>query len=395
MRFWRIASGIVLFWFLALAALHFANPRPLWNDEAAVFSSLETFSASRLFTSELLASQVFPRVYLWTIQQFSSSWGHALWSLRFFPFISMIMAFLIWAWLAKKILVSPRLWTLFLLSWTGSTILVYYASELKQYSLDVLAAAVWILFILEQGRIKEALKNHYLLLLGLLPLTALFSHRVLFFLIFPFWQIMASNKENRSKEVIVYTAAALVSMALLYHFDLRLSLHSRQDILNGAYNDYFISFASPGEFLQTFTEGLNNLIGRWFASKPVWVRGFCRIFMLVGMAELFLGIKDAWKGRSFKTLSIHIMAGVVFLELILAGMFKFNYFSIPRTSLFFCPVLFLLTVLGFKRIELRLPRWGKIIQILYGMIVLFFSIIVTKMALFRAVGEDMSRWMRF
>ena len=55
-------------WYLLLCVLHLFSMRPLWNDEECVFRSVQGFSPVDLFTQNLAAFQMFPRVYLFSIQ---------------------------------------------------------------------------------------------------------------------------------------------------------------------------------------------------------------------------------------------------------------------------------------------------------------------------------------
>jgi hypothetical protein len=306
------------------------------------------------------------------------------------------MAGALWAWIviARSKLSSERLLTLFLLSWCASTPLVYYASELKQYSFDVCAAALFLLFLDRQERLAAGNAGRYCLILFLLPFLSLFSYPAVFFLVFPFWQILGKERGARFP-LAAYLAGCCAATAFDFWFDLRLSAAAREAILGSQYRDYFISLDSPGAFLQTVQEGLNNLIGRWFASKPSWVRVICRLWMLFGLVEMVLGTRDFIRRRFSGQLPVQIIALVLVLELMIMGALKGYYFTMPRTSLFFCPLLFLLTALSFKRIE---GAWGKKslwIQGAYAITLMFFAFAVTRMALGAGVEQDMTRWIGF
>jgi hypothetical protein len=82
---WPWIMFVVVAWYVALATTHYFNQRPMWNDEACVFESIEHFEPRQMFTTPLRALQVFPRVHLFLIQQFSKVFDFHLLSLRFFP----------------------------------------------------------------------------------------------------------------------------------------------------------------------------------------------------------------------------------------------------------------------------------------------------------------------
>ncbi|MBF0486217.1 MAG: hypothetical protein HQL16_06865 [Candidatus Omnitrophica bacterium] len=391
MRLWRVCSLAAFAWYLFLAVLHFSNLRPLWNDEQCVFWSIQSFSSADFFRRELVALQVFPHLYLWLIKQVSSLFNYSLLSLRFLSFIAMIGAFFIWSGLARKQLASEKLLALFFLSWAASTPLVYYASELKQYSFDVLAAGCFLVFVAHQERL--ALKGKpglYFVLLFLLPFLGLFAYPAFLFLIFPLWGLLQEKKHGR-RALAVYIAGCAIAVGISFWFDMRLR---SKEVISG-YGEYFILFSSVGDFLRTFFEGINNLIGRWFASRPSWVRIFCRFFMVFGLVEMFLGTREFFQKKEKTNLPVQVIAGAVFFELVILGALKAYPFTVPRTSLFFCPILFLLALLSFKRIETSSPRWGLSLQAVYLLVVLFFSLAVTRMALSASIGQDITQWLPF
>ena len=81
---WPLVMFVAVAWYVTLAAAHYFNQRPMWNDEACVFESIQYFNPQQMFTAQLRAVQVFPRVYLFLIQQFSGLFDFHLLSLRFF-----------------------------------------------------------------------------------------------------------------------------------------------------------------------------------------------------------------------------------------------------------------------------------------------------------------------
>ncbi len=376
-------------WYLFLAVMHFSNLRPLWNDEAVLLLSIQQFSSQKIFSRELLAFQVFPHVYFWLIKQFSALFSYELLSLRFFPFLAMIGAFYTWSIIARERLMSYRYLLLFFLSWTASSILVYYASELKQYSMDVLVAACFLAFVLHQQEASLRWRGlYYRWVLFFLPFLVLFSYAAIFFLVFPLWNIVRERKGRRAA-LAVYVVGGLVALGLSYCFDQRL----KPAVIVSAWKDYFIVFTSPGDFFKSFSEGFNNLISRWFASKPYWVRIPCRVFMAFGVVEIVMGVREFWRGKDKSALPVQVIAAVVFVEMVVTGAMKSYPFVVPRTSLFFCPLLFLLTLLMFKRIEARSTRWGVFLQAAYACTVLFLSLVITKMALFGTVAQDITPWL--
>jgi len=366
---WKMAALAMVGVYLFFALIHLFMQRPLWNDEACVLRSISFFSTKELFTEQLRMYQVFPRVYLWCIQQVSSFFLYSVLSLRAIPFMAMVAAFFIWLSLAGRELRKGRLFFLFVLSWSSSAFLVYYAAELKQYSFDVLAAAIFLLYLRHQQELfRNMSRLKYGIVLCSLPFLCFFSYPAFLFLVFPLWNVIRDIRERPQQWPVlawyVLTCVAVVSCS--YWFDMRL----RGTVVVIGYADYFISVRSVGEFLKTFGEGLNSLVGRWFAEEPRWVRFLSRFFMVFAMAQMFLGWRRAWKEEGRRFGSIATVAMFVFFELCVLGLFKFYPFIVPRTVLFFCPVLIVLMLKAFDGIEAMKPRIGLIMQAIYGIFLL-------------------------
>src|SRR3989338_5348739 len=204
--FLSLAIFFLCCWYLLLCSVHYTRQRPLWLDEQSVFKSVAAFQPQEFFTRKLAVDQIFPRLYLCLIQKIAQPFDLNLLSLRFMSFVSMIAAFFIWLRIAKYELsakgASAKLtasgpanggaggkdqlqYFTFVLSWTASSLLIYYSAELKPYSMDVLAGAIFIWFLYNQTRLAEGNKARYLAALVLLPLLGLFSYPAFLFFIFP------------------------------------------------------------------------------------------------------------------------------------------------------------------------------------------------------------------
>ena len=100
------------------------------------------------------------------------------------------------------------------------------------------------------------------------------------------------DKDARFRFVLrAYMFICIFMLGLVYYFDLRFT----DKALIGLFPQYFVSVKSIGIFLQTLTEGINNLIARWFMVKPLWLRYITRFFMTFGMIELAIGFKGKFK----------------------------------------------------------------------------------------------------
>src|SRR3989338_9085496 len=188
---------ITMLWYLSLCLANYFSLRPLWNDEECVLRSLKLFTPARIFNEPLVALQVFPRVYLFLIQKISQPFDFHLLALRFFSFVCMLAAFFVWMKIARYEFKNKIDRLAFALSWCASAVLIYYSAELKQYSMDVLAAALFLLFLYNQERFeKEKPFWLYACTLVSLPVLLLFSYPALFFCFVPLYNLK-TGKETR------------------------------------------------------------------------------------------------------------------------------------------------------------------------------------------------------
>jgi hypothetical protein len=375
---------VIICWYLLLCVVHYLNQRPLWNDEQCVLQSVETFTAKQVFSERLLAIQVFPRFYLFLIQKVSQPFDFHLLSLRFLPFVSMVCAFLLWLKLATYEIKNKFEYLTFALSWAASVPLIYYAAELKQYSMDVLTAALFIMFLYHQKELEESPKNWlYALILILLPSLGMLSYTAFLFMVFPLYNLIVSSKTNGSniRFIILYGFSFLIFVLLSYFFDMR--LRPTVDVTEG-FGDYFISFESFGEFFKTLGEGIANLFSRWFAESPRIVKKIAIYFVTFGLINLFYSFfKNIKKDRYFLQ-SLNTIALVVFIELFILGALKKYPFTVPRTSLFFCPIVLYLTITGIANIRnLNKYAYGAI----HGLYFIFLSIISVSIARLIFTGD--------
>lgn len=382
-RMTQLGVLTIVGWYLLLATLHYCNPRPLWNDEYCIFINIYHRSASQLFSAPLLSFQQFPRVYLYLIGQWAQLFDYRLAALRFFSFVSMIGAFLIWVHLAKKQLKSILGLFTFLLCWIASIPLIYYASELKQYSTDVLVAAVFILFLYSQSKIQEQTSRiNYIIILMALPLLGLLSYPAFFFLLLPAYNLWLDIREGKSQAymLVFYIASVALVLAIVYCFDLRVSRVSWMATATD-WNDHMISLASPKLFFKTLGENCDNLTSRWFAELPKWIRMAARVFMAFGFWRMLLGGWQAFKQDGFRLVSIRAIAFVVFCEHFLLGVLKKYPFSVPRTSLFFAPILLFLTVDAFEWIKRKNNAVYICLQCSFLVYLLYIALSITHLSI--------------
>ena len=361
-------------WYLLLCSVHYLRQRPLWLDEQSVFKSVSTYQPADFFSKKLAVDQIFPRVYIFLIQKVSQPFDFNLLSVRFFSFISMITAFFIWRKVAWRAKLDQWQYFTFVLSWAASVVLIYYSAELKQYSMDVLAAGIFFWFLQNQKDLARN-KTQYLIILTLLPLLGLFSYPAFLFFIFPLYNLLMEKTRNRTAWGL-YCLAAAFTVGFVYFFDMRIT---GADIHTQNFSDYSVSFVSVGEFFRSWGEGTTNLFSRWFAEQPRIFKKIAIDFLVFGMLYMFYGFfRDIRKNKDHLN-SIEVLAFPIYVELFILGCLGKYPFTVPRTSLFFCPAIFILTIKGIHELNRVHPYAYRIVHSLY---LIFLAIVAVGISRF-------------
>jgi len=367
MRYQRVLILIVVGWYLILALGHYFNQRSLWNDEQCVLNSIIQLKPAGLFTQPLLSDQAFPRLYLWTIQQFSKPFNQNLLALRLFSLMAMVGAFFVWLKVARRVLGDSWDLVLFIATWCASMPLVYYAAELKPYSMDVLASGVIVLFLLEEN--QKTCRS----VLPLLPLLGLWSYPAIFLLLLPLYNLIRDSFQERRwlKELSYYLAGYVLVLGLVYFFDFRVSVHR---LLEVYWHDYFISMDSLKHFLDSLGKGMNNLIARRFAESPRWVKVPSRIFIGLGLGYMLVMFWNQLKKDRFVLRSMVPICFVLFSVQLVLAILRVYPFAVPRMSLFFSPLLFLMTIMGISYMYRRFKPLGIAVRVIFAGYLIFVSL---------------------
>lgn len=140
---WR-ATLMVLGLGLALRVVQFWGNGSLWLDEIALSRDVLELSVRQLVTEHLPRLQVAPVGFLLTQKGVSTALGSSDYALRLVPFFAAVLAMGVFWRLAERVLdgIGPLVAvTLF----STAVPLIYYGTQAKQYSVDVLASTVIVL----------------------------------------------------------------------------------------------------------------------------------------------------------------------------------------------------------------------------------------------------------
>lgn len=142
----------------ALRLLQYGVNRALWLDEALVVSSITTRDAAGLLTRPLDYGQTAPAGFLLLVKGATALLGAGEYALRLVPLLGGLAALALFPAVARRYVRGPAR-TVALALFALAPFLVYYSSEVKQYSLDALVslAVLWVAADLHARRPRAAL----------------------------------------------------------------------------------------------------------------------------------------------------------------------------------------------------------------------------------------------
>jgi hypothetical protein len=341
-------------YFIFLCLLHYFSRRPLWLDEQLLFSNIQDFTFSQLF-GPLKNTQVFPRAYLAIIKAISAPFSYNVLMLRLIPLLFMLSGFFLWFKIFKAEGKAGLVLLLLVLSFAGSRYMTYYAAEFKQYSCDLFAVAVFVMFVYYQQKYlrRETLLKTIWLFSLLTPVLFFFSYisaLIAWVVAFNYLFMLKKNRELLAP-FVAYAAIAAACFILVYLFDIRYSTGNQS--MHDYWKDYFISLRSPYEFLKTLTEGMRKITVSWFLNQK-WAMGLATFFMpfcWIAMIKLFF---SSVKRSGWRFFDVNSLCLILVLELLFLGVFQIYPFTGCRITLFMAPFFFYMIVEGiclFKKVK--------------------------------------------
>jgi hypothetical protein len=169
-----IAIAAILVFACVLRTIQYRAGTSLWFDELALALNIQKHSLADLVSRPLDELQVAPAGFLAVVKLASILFGVNEFTLRFFPWISALLAiFLFWR-VSSRVLTGGGLLTALFLFAT-SPALIWYGADLKQYSSDVAATLLLVLLALRFVERPEDLDSAFAaIILG--GLAMFFSH---------------------------------------------------------------------------------------------------------------------------------------------------------------------------------------------------------------------------
>ena len=225
-------SWIIIIFAIIIRLIQYISNRSLWADEAVLALNIVNRSYSEL-TQPLDYDQVAPIGFLWIEKFLVNLLGNNEYALRLFPLIVGIISLFIFAIIARRYLDNLGRVIAILLFSTLSSI-VYYSTEVKQYSTDILISLLLCYLLAPYGRKK--LTSYPIIIKSILVVIFLWlSHPAIFILAAMVLVelvnvILKKNTDQLKQKTIIY-ASGLLSFTILY-FGFLNQANDNQNLLN-------------------------------------------------------------------------------------------------------------------------------------------------------------------
>jgi hypothetical protein len=324
----QIAVGRLLVWLSAFALIaagfiRYLQQPTFWLDDAFVAVSLKNPSFQTIF-ERLEYGQYFPRIYLSAIAALREIFGYRIWSIRLLPFLSFVIATVLWAKLLLKragsVFIVGLLSAAFLL---GANYWLDQSIQLKQYTLDVLLAL--IPFLLSDEVYKETLaegKRRWILAVLAIPCALSYTYPLSAGARLAGWYLDYGRKQSwriRPSAILIFVSAMALALSSIYVTDHRFNL---QD--SAAYYSYWgdcILRARLQEGVGSALRLLSKFLWGWHGRMPL-VTALMAPLQIIGVYWIIKRWRSPeveeenalWGSRSYG--SLILLAGVITASLL-------------------------------------------------------------------------------
>ncbi len=331
---------IILFGGILLRLIPYLFNRSLWLDESMLALNIINKNFTQLLTQPLEYDQAAPLLFLVVEKISANAFGTSEYALRLFPLLCGVLSLFLFYRLSKLCL-TPKAVPIALGLFAIAGPVIYYSSEVKQYSSDV-AVALLLSWAAIHCVSHEVSAREYIAF-GLLGLASIWlSHPAVFvltgiavsLLLFSF-SLVKEQWQARIPRLAMINSAWAVSFATCYFVSLRHAANNRSLLF---------------EWRTTFIPSplLSVQAAKWFAStffdifrSPAGLEltGLAALGFLVGCVSMF----------STKRKELFILMFPVLVTLLAAGAHKYPFNG--RVLLFIVPALLLLIAQGAEQIR--------------------------------------------
>jgi hypothetical protein len=343
----RSATFFLLAAVVFRVAQYLAN-RSLWLNEADVALNVLNRGFASL-VSELDFNQGAPVGFLWIEKVVTSVIGSSEFAFRLFPLVCGLASIYLFFRLAREVVAAHAL-PIALLLFATSNGLIYYASEVKQYSTDV--AATLFLTLLAYSILDTRIsyrRSAATAVAGVLVVG--FSHAAAFVLlaivvVFSV-ELVRLRRSSASKPLLLIVATwavgglTVAALSLDQLTQLRSSLPARTEPLSIGYALHWFN-----KFGTALGESLGLLLGPGWASS---------LLLKIAAVVSVVGIVSLFRRHRAKCLILILPAVFVYIAY-LANLYPL----FPRTVLFVVPAGIIVLAQGVTAVVTPLPRIAAI-----------------------------------
>ncbi len=333
---------ILIGWGFLVRIIPFLHNRNLWYDEANLATGIITLPFSQL-ADGLPFDQSAPLFFIYLQKMVVSILGTNEMALRLVPLMAGLLGVVIFAKLVRTLLPYPFA-VMALAFFVFNSNLVYFSSEVKQYSLDVLAAvSMGYLTLILLDDIQNKKKWFYLSLLG--SLFIWFSQPVVFMLAGVWLALLVRmlHKKETLKNIVLPAICWSISFGLFFYLQILPTLQ------NTGLVNYHTEYFMPLKFWDAES-------WRWYGDTFLRILGNPGGFFYKWLALPFalVGIYAIWKKAS----PAHCLLLVIpFLFAFLASGLGL-YSTIPRLLLFTGPAILLWVSFGLFYFYKKIKKWA-------------------------------------
>lgn len=321
--------------------------RPLWTDELFLVLNIINKSLKELLFEPLLYRQVTPQFFLIIEKSAHLIFGDSEYSMRFFPLIFGVVSIFIFNEITKIYLDKySRTLALFLFSIIPT--LIYYSSEAKQYSLEVLMT---LLIVLQSIKVlKKGFTKQSIFLLSVYGVIAAWSTHIfiLVFLGIATSLILNFFREKNKRDVIKLSIVLLI-------WGINFLLYYKTCLIKFANDSALYSFWGKGFINNPFSKEAYELILQAFAQMKFSKSLLAFLFFIIGLVYSF--IKD------FKNT---LIISSPLISTFIASVFQVYPFT-ERMILFITPIFLIFISQGVRAIlstnKLVLKIWGVVLTL--------------------------------
>lgn len=323
-----------------LLILQFAVNRSLWLDEAKLAYSIVDRDFLELL-KPLDSGQMAPILYLWCTKLFVLIFGSNDLALRVFPFLMSLLSIVLLTKLSVLLIKDKTITLVVLLLFCLCPSVIYYSSEVKQYSTDIM---VFLLLLYAYFKTYKSVKSQLIILslVGVLA-VALSNVSIIAFFILGLYTLIF--KLEKLKQLVFPFTVWLIAFAL-YYFAF-LNNHPSKDLMQNYWEFAFMPLNPLSIDFWLWHKTNTTLVFTQLLKFPPQLYVYCIIIAVYGF-----GVFNLIKSKNYKLLYLVLVPVLVHLILSAFGLYPFYV----RIILYQIPLYLITIAFGLSFLVKQLNR---------------------------------------